>query len=99
MPLSPTSLGRFDPNLWSAYVRANMAFANKLVEVRHSVQALPAIGCTAVSWCMLVPVPAAAGHRPASAAFTVHAGCGRDVQTVLHAMVLALERGAAPIRV
>lgn len=34
VPLSPTSLGRFDPNLWSAYVRANMAFANKLVEVR-----------------------------------------------------------------
>jgi hypothetical protein len=34
IPLNPTSLGRFDPNLWSAYVRANMAFANKLVEVR-----------------------------------------------------------------
>ena len=33
VPLSPTSLGRFDPALWSAYVRANMAFANKLVEV------------------------------------------------------------------
>ena len=33
IPLNPTSLGRFDPNLWSAYVRANMAFANKLVEV------------------------------------------------------------------
>jgi trehalose-6-phosphate synthase len=33
IPLSPNSLGRFDPNLWSAYVRANMAFANKLVEV------------------------------------------------------------------
>lgn len=33
VPLSPASLGRFDPALWSAYVRANMAFANKLVEV------------------------------------------------------------------
>lgn len=38
IPLSPNSLGRFDPNLWSAYVRANMAFANKLVEVRAAVQ-------------------------------------------------------------
>ncbi|KAI7839449.1 hypothetical protein COHA_006850 [Chlorella ohadii] len=38
VPLSPTSLGRFDPNLWSAYVRANMAFANKLVEVLGSVE-------------------------------------------------------------
>lgn len=34
IPLNPNSLGRFDRNLWSAYVRANMAFANKLVEVR-----------------------------------------------------------------
>lgn len=33
VPLSPTSLGRFDPALWSAYVRANMAFAAKLTEV------------------------------------------------------------------
>ena len=38
IPLSPTSLGRFDPNLWSAYVRANMAFANKLVEVLGSLE-------------------------------------------------------------
>ncbi|KAL4451713.1 hypothetical protein ABPG75_007375 [Micractinium tetrahymenae] len=38
IPLNPTSLGRFDPNLWSAYVRANMAFANKLVEVLGSLE-------------------------------------------------------------
>ena len=38
IPLSPTSLGRFDPNLWSAYVRANMAFANKLVGVLGSLE-------------------------------------------------------------
>ncbi|EFN55842.1 hypothetical protein CHLNCDRAFT_57750 [Chlorella variabilis] len=38
IPLSPNSLGRFDPNLWSAYVRANMAFANKLVEVLGSLE-------------------------------------------------------------
>jgi trehalose 6-phosphate synthase/phosphatase len=39
IPLSPYSLGRFDPSLWSAYVRANMAFANKLVEVRAALAA------------------------------------------------------------
>ncbi|KAI3437768.1 hypothetical protein D9Q98_000215 [Chlorella vulgaris] len=38
IPLSPNSLGRFDPNLWSAYVRANMAFANKLVEVLGNLE-------------------------------------------------------------
>lgn len=38
IPLSPSSPGRFDPGLWSAYVRANMAFANKLVEVLLSLE-------------------------------------------------------------
>lgn len=38
MPLNPNSLGRFDPNLWSAYVRANMAFVNRLVEVLVSLE-------------------------------------------------------------
>ena len=37
VPLDPTSPGRFDPVLWSAYVRANMGFANKLVEVGGGV--------------------------------------------------------------
>lgn len=38
IPLNPNSLGRFDPHLWSAYVRANMAFANRLVEVLSSLE-------------------------------------------------------------
>eukprot|EP00887_Chlorella_sp_A99_P001749 scaffold19.g1749.t1 len=38
VPLNPNSPGRFDPGLWSAYVRANMAFANKLVEVLASLE-------------------------------------------------------------
>ena len=33
LPLSPTASGRFDPELWQAYVKANKAFADKLVEV------------------------------------------------------------------
>jgi trehalose 6-phosphate synthase/phosphatase len=38
IPLNPNSTGRFDPGLWSAYVRANMAFASKLVEVLSSLE-------------------------------------------------------------
>jgi len=37
IPLNPLSLGRFDPALWSSYVRANMAFVNRLVEVLSSL--------------------------------------------------------------
>lgn len=33
LPMSPLSLGRFDPELWQAYVRANMIFTDRLVEV------------------------------------------------------------------
>ncbi|CAL5223978.1 g6589 [Coccomyxa viridis] len=33
LPLSPNSTGRFNPELWQAYVKANKAFADKLVEV------------------------------------------------------------------
>ncbi|CAL8463619.1 g3153 [Coccomyxa elongata] len=33
LPLSPNSSGRFNPELWQAYVKANKAFADKLVEV------------------------------------------------------------------
>ncbi|KAK9815725.1 hypothetical protein WJX72_008591 [[Myrmecia] bisecta] len=32
-PLSPNSTGRFDPELWQYYVKANKAFADALVEV------------------------------------------------------------------
>ena len=56
VPLSPTSLGRFDPNLWSAYVRANMAFANKLVEVRRAVLGLlrcAVVCCDMLCWGVL----------------------------------------------
>jgi trehalose 6-phosphate synthase/phosphatase len=38
IPLNPNSTGRFDPGLWSAYVRANMAFCSKLVEVLGSLE-------------------------------------------------------------
>ncbi|KAL6772144.1 TSPSP1 [Auxenochlorella protothecoides x Auxenochlorella symbiontica] len=38
IPLNPTGVNRFDPDLWSAYVRANMVFANKLVEVLGSLE-------------------------------------------------------------
>ena len=38
MPLNPNSTGRFDPGLWSAYVRANMAFCSKLVEILGSLE-------------------------------------------------------------
>lgn len=38
IPLNPLSLGRFDPALWSSYVRANMAFVNRLVEVLSSLE-------------------------------------------------------------
>lgn len=36
--MSPYSLGRFNPELWQAYVRANMIFAERLTEVvrQHS---------------------------------------------------------------
>lgn len=37
IPLNPFSLGRFDPGLWSSYVRANMAFVNRLVDVLSSL--------------------------------------------------------------
>ena len=33
MPLSPTSAGRFDADLWGSYVKANKAFADVVVEV------------------------------------------------------------------
>lgn len=33
LPMSPYSLGRFNPELWQAYVRANMVFTDRLVEV------------------------------------------------------------------
>ena len=38
LPMSPYSLGRFNPELWQAYVRANMIFAERLTEVvrQHS---------------------------------------------------------------
>lgn len=38
LPMSPYSLGRFNPELWQAYVRANMMFAERLTEVvrQHS---------------------------------------------------------------
>eukprot|EP00798_Chlamydomonas_sp_ICE-L_P015885 gene15885-22013_t len=32
LPISPISLGRFDSDLWQAYVKANKSFADKLVE-------------------------------------------------------------------
>ncbi|KAK9853916.1 hypothetical protein WJX84_012449 [Apatococcus fuscideae] len=32
LPFSPSSLGRFDSELWQAYVKANKAFADKLVQ-------------------------------------------------------------------
>ncbi|MEW5315842.1 MAG: hypothetical protein WDW38_007244 [Sanguina aurantia] len=32
LPMSPTSLGRFDAELWQAYVKANKIFCDKLVE-------------------------------------------------------------------
>lgn len=38
IPLNPNSTGRFDPGLWSAYVRANMAFCSKLVEILGSLE-------------------------------------------------------------
>lgn len=101
VPLSPTSLGRFDPNLWSAYVRANMAFANKLVEVRHRVLALPAIACTAVSW---VHAGASSGCSwPPARQCSVHHARQVVVEMCrllrMHALVLCLERDAAPMRV
>ncbi|GAB4813526.1 hypothetical protein N2152v2_000572 [Parachlorella kessleri] len=37
-PLSPNSLGRFDPDLWSSYVRANKVFASRMVEVLGSLE-------------------------------------------------------------
>ena len=37
LPLSPTASGRFDLELWQAYVKANKAFADKLVEVSLSL--------------------------------------------------------------
>ena len=36
LPLAPSSPGRFDPALWASYVKANKAFADKLVEVISS---------------------------------------------------------------
>lgn len=33
LPVSPSSQGRFDPELWQAYVKANKIFTDKLVEV------------------------------------------------------------------
>jgi hypothetical protein len=38
LPMSPYSLGRFNPELWQSYVRANMIFAERLTEVvrQHS---------------------------------------------------------------
>jgi trehalose 6-phosphate synthase/phosphatase len=32
LPLSPLSTGRFNPDMWQAYVKANKAFADRLVE-------------------------------------------------------------------
>jgi len=52
IPLNPTSLGRFDPNLWSAYVRANMAFANKLVEVGGGGMYGGVVRYVAVGWTL-----------------------------------------------
>jgi trehalose 6-phosphate synthase/phosphatase len=38
LPMSPYSLGRFNPELWQAYVRANMIFTERLVEtVRQDI--------------------------------------------------------------
>ena len=33
LPMSPYSAGRFDPELWQAYVRANIVFTERLVEI------------------------------------------------------------------
>ena len=33
LPMSPHSLGRFNPDFWQSYVRANMIFAERLTEV------------------------------------------------------------------
>lgn len=38
MPLSPTSAGRFDADLWGSYVKANKAFADVVVEVVGNVE-------------------------------------------------------------
>ncbi len=38
IPLDPLSKARFDGSLWSSYVRANMAFVNRLVEVLWSLE-------------------------------------------------------------
>lgn len=38
IPLNPLSKARFDPALWSSYVRANMAFVNRLVEVLSTLE-------------------------------------------------------------
>jgi trehalose-6-phosphate synthase len=38
LPLSPSSPARFDAALWGAYVRANMAFCQRLVEVLGSLE-------------------------------------------------------------
>ena len=38
MPLSPTSAGRFDADLWGSYVKANKAFADVVVEVVGNVK-------------------------------------------------------------
>ena len=38
IPLDPLSKARFDGALWSSYVRANMAFVNRLVEVLSSLE-------------------------------------------------------------
>ena len=53
LPLSPTASGRFDPELWQAYVKANKAFADKLVEVGLAplVQGLSRmLGLSRTSW-------------------------------------------------
>jgi hypothetical protein len=34
LPLTPSAAGRFDPDLWQAYVKANKAFADKVRETK-----------------------------------------------------------------
>ena len=78
IPLNPTSLGRFDPNLWSAYVRANMAFANKLVEVRGLLlRCWLMLGCQLGDSQALLQTSALHGHPSISFLLALAAGAGQ----------------------
>lgn len=92
LPMSPHSLGRFNPDFWQSYVRANMIFADRLTEVvrqhcdfvwihDYHLMVLPSLlrrRLHKVCPCLLhPPSPASASATPANPAFP---GAARSAQ-------------------